>query len=279
MARGRERLPGLAEQAIAVNLGLAGKAVVITGASKGIGLAVAQGMIREGARVAAGARENSADLIDLADNGDVAIVLGDLTTTAGCQALVDEAVARFGGVDVLVNNVGGVRPRTGGFLSVTDEDWQWALEMNLLSAVRATRAAVPHLIDRAPSTIVTVCSVNASLPDPGVIDYSAAKAALRSFCKSLSKELGPRGVRVNTVSPGPVETALWLGQGGVAETVGRAQAIDPAAVKAAAVAGTPTERFTRPDEVAELVLLLASGTVGNITGTDVLIDGGMVTTV
>ena len=106
-----------------MNLGLAGKAVVITGASKGIGLAVAQGMIREGARVAAGARENSADLIDLADNGDVAIVLGDLTTTAGCQALVDEAVARFGGVDVLVNNVGGVRPRTGGFLSVTDEDW------------------------------------------------------------------------------------------------------------------------------------------------------------
>jgi NAD(P)-dependent dehydrogenase (short-subunit alcohol dehydrogenase family) len=271
-------VPDLAARAVAVNLDLAGKATVITGASKGIGLAVAQGMIREGARVAAGARENSADLIGLADQGDVAIVLGDLTTTSGCQALIDEAVARFGGVDVLVNNVGGVHPRTGGFLSVRDEDWQWALEVNLLSAVRATRAAVPHLLERAPSTIVTVCSVNASLPDPGVIDYSAAKAALRSFCKSLSKELGPRGVRVNTVSPGPVETALWLGHGGVAETVGQAQAIDPAAVKAAAVAGTPTERFTRPGEVAELVLLLASGTVGNITGTDVLIDGGMVTT-
>jgi NAD(P)-dependent dehydrogenase (short-subunit alcohol dehydrogenase family) len=150
--------------------------------------------------------------------------------------------------------------------------------MNLFSAVRVTRAALPHLIARAPSTIVTVCSVNASLPDPGVIDYSAAKAALRSFCKSLSKELGPRGVRINTVSPGPVETPLWLGPGGVAETVARAQATDPAAVQAAAVAGTATERFTRPGEVAELVLLLASGTVGNITGTDVLIDGGMVTT-
>jgi NAD(P)-dependent dehydrogenase (short-subunit alcohol dehydrogenase family) len=117
------------------------------------------------------------------------------------------------------------------------------MEMNLFSAVRATRAAVPHLIERATSTIVTVCSVNASLPDPGVIDYSAAKAALRSFCKSLSKELGPRGIRVNTVSPGPVETPLWLGHGGVAETVARAQAIDPAA-------GTATERFTRPGEVA-----------------------------
>lgn len=261
-----------------MNLGLAGKAAVVTGASKGIGLAITQGLVREGARVAAGARENSADLVALADEGDIAVVLGDLTTAAGCQALVDEAVARFGGVDVLVNNVGGVHPRTGGFLSVTDEDWQWAMEVNLFSAVRATRAAVPHLIKRAPSTIVTVCSVNASLPDPGVIDYSAAKAALRSFCKSLSKELGPRGVRVNTVSPGPVETALWLGPGGVAETVARAQATDPASVQAAAVAGTATERFTRPGEVAELVLLLASGTVGNITGTDVLIDGGMVTT-
>jgi NAD(P)-dependent dehydrogenase (short-subunit alcohol dehydrogenase family) len=261
-----------------VNTDLAGKAVVVTGASKGIGLAVTQGLIREGARVAAGARETSADLARLADEGDIAIVLGDLTTTAGCQALVEEAVARFGGVDVLVNNVGGVHPRTGGFLSVTDEDWQWSMEMNLFSAVRATRAALPYLIARAPSAIVTVCSVNASLPDPGVIDYSAGKAALRSFCKSLSKELGPRGVRVNTVSPGPVETALWLGPGGVAETVARAQATDPAAVRAAAVAGTATGRFTRPGEVAELVLLLASGTVGNITGTDVHIDGGMVTT-
>jgi NAD(P)-dependent dehydrogenase (short-subunit alcohol dehydrogenase family) len=261
-----------------VNLGLAGRSAVVTGASKGIGLAVVQALVSEGAQVTAGARAGSPDLDALAAEGDVAVVLGDLTTTAGCAALVEAAVDRFGGVDVLVNNVGGVRPRTEGFLGVTDEDWQWAMEMNLFSAVRVTRAAVPHLIRRAPSTIVTVCSVNAALPDPGVIDYSAAKAALRSFCKSLSKELGPHGVRVNTVSPGPVETALWLGPGGVAETVGRAQALDPAAVRAAAVAGTPTERFTRPGEVADLVLLLASGAAGNVTGTDVLIDGGMVTT-
>jgi NAD(P)-dependent dehydrogenase (short-subunit alcohol dehydrogenase family) len=261
-----------------VKLDLAGRTAVVTGASKGIGLAVTQALVDEGANVAAGALTGSAELTELAGEG-VATALGDLTTDSGCQALVNLAVDRFGGVDLLVNNIGGVRPRTDGFVRITDADWHWALELNLMSAVRATRAALPHLLLAAPSSIVTICSVNASLPDPGVMDYSAAKAALRSFCKSLSKEVGPSGVRVNTVSPGPVETALWLGPGGVADTVGRAQGLDPAAVRAAAVAGTPTQRFTQPDEVAQIVLVLASDTVGNLTGSDVLIDGGMVTTV
>ncbi|GIH14892.1 SDR family NAD(P)-dependent oxidoreductase [Rugosimonospora africana] len=261
-----------------MNLGLAGRTAVVTGASKGIGLAVAQALLHEGVRVAAGARNGSPELRALSDQGEVAIVLDDLTTAAGCQSLVDEAVARFGGIDLLISNVGGVHPRTEGFLGVTDADWRWALEVNLMSAVRATRAAIPHLVRSAPSAIVAICSVNASLPDPGVIDYSAAKAALRSFCKSLSKELGPSRVRVNTVSPGPVETSLWLGPGGVADTVGRARGLDPVAVREAAVAGTPTGRFTRADEVAQVVLLLASETAGNVTGADVLIDGGMVST-
>ena len=125
--------------------------------------------------------------------------------------------------------------------------------------MRTTRAAAARTCSSGrAATIVTICSVNAVLPDPGVIDYSAAKAALPSFCKSLSKELGPPGVRVNTVSPGPVETALWLGRGGVAETVGQAQALDAAEeVRQQAAAGTPTGRFTPPREVADLVLLLA----------------------
>ncbi len=125
---------------------------------------------------------------------------------------------------------------------------------------------------------MTISSVNAFLPDPGVIDYSAAKAALTNFCKSLSKEFGPRGVRVNTISPGPVQTDLWLGAGGVAATVGEAAGIDPKDVIARQAADTSTGRFTYPQEIADLALFLASDRAANITGSDFLIDGGLIKT-
>jgi NAD(P)-dependent dehydrogenase (short-subunit alcohol dehydrogenase family) len=124
-----------------------------------------------------------------------------------------------------------------------------------------------------------VASVNATLPDPLVIDYSAAKAALLNFSKSLSKEVGPRGVRVNTVSPGPVSTGLWLGADGVAATVAQAKGIDPAAVAQGAADQSPTGRFTSPQEVADLVVMLASVRLANVTGADFVIDGGLITTI
>jgi NAD(P)-dependent dehydrogenase (short-subunit alcohol dehydrogenase family) len=258
-----------------MDLGLGGKVAVVTGASRGIGLAVASALAEEGAQVVAGARHGSDQLSALAARTPVHLVAGDLSDRDGPARLVDEAVRRFGGIDVLVNNVGAVRPRLDGFLAVTDDDWTTTLTVNFLSAVRTTRAALPHLLERAPSTIVTVVSVNAFLPDPAVIDYGAAKAALANFCKALSKEVGPRGVRVNTVSPGPVETDLWLGEDGVAATVGGR---DPDAVVKATAAQTATGRFTRPEEVADLVALLAGGRAGNLTGSDIVIDGGLVTT-
>jgi NAD(P)-dependent dehydrogenase (short-subunit alcohol dehydrogenase family) len=144
--------------------------------------------------------------------------------------------------------------------------------------VHVTRLALPLLTARGGGSIVTVSSVNAALPDPLVIDYSAAKGALTNFCKALSKETGPNGVRVNTISPGPVATELWLGSGGVAETVADAAGSTPGAVAAAAVADTATRRFTEPAEVADLVLFLASPRAGNITGADFAIDGGLKTT-
>jgi NAD(P)-dependent dehydrogenase (short-subunit alcohol dehydrogenase family) len=152
------------------------------------------------------------------------------------------------------------------------------MALNFFAAVRTTRAALPHLLGRGTATIVTISSVNAFLPDPLVLDYCAAKAALTNFFKSLSKEVGPRGIRVNTVSPGPVATALWLGDEGVAATVSRARGGQPDDVAKQAAAGSVTGRFTRPQEVADLVLLLASDRAGNVTGADFVIDGGLITT-
>jgi NAD(P)-dependent dehydrogenase (short-subunit alcohol dehydrogenase family) len=261
-----------------VDLHLSGKVAVVTGASKGIGLAVTRALADEGVSVVAGARELTEDLAQLAADSSVHPVSVDLSTPDGPARLVDEAISTLGGLDILVNNVGAVRPRLGGFLSVTDEDWTWGLTINFLAAVRTTRAALPHLLDRGAGTIVTISSVNAFLPDPSIIDYTAAKAALTNFSKALSKEVGPRGVRVNTVSPGPVTTPLWLGDDGVASTVARASGGEPGAVARQVAESTVTGRFTHPQEVADLVLLLASDRAGNVTGADFVIDGGLITT-
>ncbi|WP_328404685.1 oxidoreductase [Streptomyces sp. NBC_00390] len=261
-----------------MDLHLSGKVAVVTGASKGIGLAVVQALAAEGARVAAAARTLTEPLSELAADDQVLPVFVDLATPEGPAHLVAEAVSSFGGLDILVNNVGAVRPRPAGFLSVTDEDWNWSLTINFLAAVRTTREALPHLIDSGNGAVVTVGSVNSFLPDPAVIDYCAGKAALANFCKALSKEVGPHGVRVNTVSPGPVATDLWLGDEGVAATVSAAGGVDAEAVAREVAGRAVTGRFTRPEEVADLVLMLAGDRTGNVTGSDFVIDGGLVTT-
>jgi NAD(P)-dependent dehydrogenase (short-subunit alcohol dehydrogenase family) len=258
-----------------VDLNLSNKIAVVTGASRGIGLAITQALASEGARVMAAARELSTELTELSQHNQVRPAQIDLATPDGPGRLIDAAVTAFGGLDILVNNVGAVTPRTKGFLTVTDDDWAATLTINLLTAVRTTRAALPHLIARGAGSIITIASINASLPDPLVIDYSAAKAALLNVSKALSKEFGPLGIRINTISPGPVSTGLWLGDHGVAATLGQANGVDPASVAKQAAGDAVTGRFTRPEEVADLVLLLASDRATNITGADILIDGGM----
>ncbi|HEX4433455.1 MAG TPA: oxidoreductase [Acidimicrobiales bacterium] len=260
-----------------MQLELEGKVAVVTGASRGIGLAVTRALVSEGAHVVAGARSSTPELDALVEAGSVESAAVDLATPSGAADLAAAALAH-GRIDILVNNVGAAKTRLDGFLSITDEDWTTSLTLNLMAAVRMTRAVLPSMIAASSGAIVTTSSVNAFLPDPAVLDYSAAKAAVANFSKSLSKEVAAHNIRVNTVSPGPVSTALWLGADGVAQTVARATGGDPDAVAQQVAADAATGRFTTPEEVADLIVFLASARAGNVTGADFTIDGGLIKT-
>jgi putative oxidoreductase len=255
-----------------MELRMDGKVAVVTGASKGIGLAITDALSREGARVVAGARHSSPDLERL---DGVVTVKVDLATADGPARLVATAVEEMGGVDVLVNNVGSFAARTEGFAAVTDADWQRSLDINLFSAVRAIRAAIPSLIERR-GAIINVSSARARVPQPPVIDYSASKAALTNLSRTLAEELGPKGVRVNTVSPGPTRTSAWEEPGGFGAALAQANgaSLESFLEDFPAMAGLSTGRMTEPHEVAAIVLLLASGRIRGANGSDYLIDGG-----
>jgi NAD(P)-dependent dehydrogenase (short-subunit alcohol dehydrogenase family) len=261
----------------AVDLGLNGKRALVTGASKGIGLAITEALVAEGVSVVAGARTTTPALDALVAAGSVEVVRVDLASASGPGELA-EAALRSGSLDILVNNVGAVTPRLAGFVAVSDDEWLHTLTLTFLAAVRTTRAVLPAMLADRRGSIVTVGSVNAFLPDAVVIDYCAAKAALANFSKALSKEVGPHGIRVNTVSPGPVTTDLWLGEQGVAAAVSGAQSVTAADVVHGQEQQAATGRFTTPTEVADLVVLLASDRTGNVTGSDFVIDGGLTTT-
>jgi NAD(P)-dependent dehydrogenase (short-subunit alcohol dehydrogenase family) len=261
-----------------MDLGLADTVAVVTGASKGIGLAAVRALAGEGARVVAGAR-TTASLDGLARVSAVAL---DLAAPDAPARLVRHAIDEHGRVDVLVNNVGAVRLRLLGFLGTSDDEFEWAMRMNFFTALRASRAALPGMVDQGSGAIVNVASVNAFFqPDAGTIDYGAAKAALVNLTKSLAQEFGPHGIRVNAVSPGPVSTELWLGEHGVAATVAQATGVDADTARATVVAsigGFATGRFSTPEEVATLITILASPRTGNVTGVNYIIDGGLIKT-
>ena len=260
-----------------MDINLTDRIAVVTGASKGIGLAVSQTLAAAGAHVIAGARHNSDELAVLEAAGSATFVTADVATAEGPKALVAAAVQR-GGIDIVVNNAGAVTPRFDGILSVSDDDWLDSLAVNFLSAVRTTREAIPHLLTRGGGSIVMIGSVNATLPEWNIVDYSATKAALANFAKSVSKEFGHNGIRVNTISPGPVATPLWLAEDGIAQQFAAASGATADQVVDSVVAGSATGRFTTPQEVADLALFLASDLSANTTGSDIRIDGGYVAT-
>ncbi len=277
----RAKISGRAdeESETRMDLHMTGKAALVTGASRGIGLAAVSALLDEGMRVVAAARTISPEL---AATGATAVAV-DLTTADGPARLAALAGAELGGLDLLVNNVGGGDPDaawTGGFLTCTDQQWADAFDVNFFASVRTTRAALPHLT-AARGAIVNVSSTSARTPHAGPIAYSTAKAALTAFGKALAEELGPRGVRVNTVSPGPVRTAMWESTDGygaqLAEALGvpHAQLLDGLPDTAAMVTG----RLVEPSEVAALVAYLGSPVAASITGADHIIDGNSVKTV
>jgi putative oxidoreductase len=259
-----------------MELGLDNKIVVVTGAGRGIGLAIARALASEGARVVGAARTVTPELRDVA----AVTVEVDVATPDGPRRMIDRALDLDGGIDVLINNVGTFQARTAGFADVTDADWEATLQTNLLSAVRAIRAALPSLIERR-GTIVNVSSARARAPQPPVVDYAAAKAALTNLGKTLAFELAPHGVRVNTVSPGPTRTDAWERPGGVGATLAAASgtAHERFLAEFPANAGLATGRLTEPDEVAAVALLLASDRAANATGVDYAIDGGQIKTI
>jgi NAD(P)-dependent dehydrogenase (short-subunit alcohol dehydrogenase family) len=258
-----------------MNLDLENKVAVVSGANKGIGFAITKALVAEGAYVVAGSLSTE----NLEGLDRVVAVPVNLAAADGPSLLVQRALDEHGRLDVLVNNVGAVRIRTDGFLSTSDQDFEWAFQMNFFTGLRATRAALRPMLEQGSGAIVNIASVNSFFqPDAATIDYGAAKAAVVNLSKSLSQEFGPRGIRVNCVSPGQVSTDLWLGEHGVAETVAKASGVGADTVRETAASAIATRRFSTPEEVATLVTMLASERIANVTGANYVIDGGLVKT-
>src|ERR1700746_830751 len=256
-----------------MDLELTDKVGVVTGANKGIGLAITKALIAEGAYVVAGSLSTE----NLDGLGRVTAVQADLLAEDGPALLARNATDEHGRLDVLVNNVGAVRIRVDGFLATSDEEFEWALQMNFFTGLRATRAALGPMLKRGSGSIVNVASVNSFFqPDAATVDYGVAKAAVVNLSKSLSQEFGPKGIRVNCISPGQVSTDLWLGEHGVAATFADATGVDADTIRGAAAAAIATGRFTTPQEVATLVAMLASDRTANVTGVNYVIDGGLI---
>ena len=239
-----------------MDLGLADNVCLVTGSTGGIGLATAELLRAEGATVVTTGRSG----------GDVR---ADLSHAGEPERVVAETIERHGRLDVLVNNVGYSEIRK--LEDVTDEIWQASFDLNLLSAVRATRAALPGMRERRSGTIVNVSSTAAKRPSTGMPDYSVLKAALLSFSRLVADLHAKDGIRCNAVTPGPTATQAWTGPGGLAEQQG-----DRDEVLAKVGAGRPLGRLAEPDEIASVIVFLLSDRASYVTGAAWSADGGTV---
>ncbi|MFL5943493.1 MAG: SDR family NAD(P)-dependent oxidoreductase [Gaiellaceae bacterium] len=239
-----------------MELGLADKVCLVTGSTGGIGLETAKLLRAEGATVVTTGRSG----------GDIR---ADLSQPGEPERVVGETVERHGRLEVLVNNVGYSEIRK--LEDVTDDVWQASFEINLMSAVRATRAALPGMRERGAGTIVNVSSTAAKRPSTGMPDYSVMKAALLSFSRLVADLHAQDGIRCNAVTPGPTATDAWLGEGGLADQQGERDE-----VLAKVAAGRPLGRLAQPGEIAAVVVFLCSPLASYVTGAAWSADGGTV---
>jgi NAD(P)-dependent dehydrogenase (short-subunit alcohol dehydrogenase family) len=248
------------------------KRVLVTGGTKGIGEAIVQRLARGGAVVATTARSP----LPAGQSPDL-FLQADVSTTEGVRHVVEAVMDRLGGIEILIHNVGGSSAPAGGFQVLTDAHWQQTLDINLLAAVRLDRGFIPGMLARGAGTVIHISSIQRRLPlYEATLAYAAAKAALTIYSKGLSKELGPKGIRVNSVAPGFIETTAAEGlirrlaqEAGGSEAEARLGLME-------SLGGIPIGRPGRPEEVAELVAFLASDRAASIHGSEYVIDGGTV---
>ena len=239
----------------------AGRRVLVTGGSRGIGAAIAQRLLDGGAHVITSARSASDDT----PNG-IAFIAGDIRTAQGCQQLADQAVGVLGGIDILVNNAGAARVYLGGPASIPDEEWQDSLDINYLSAVRMVNALLPALKHSDAGASINIAATTAT-SSPPLLHYAAAKAAVITYGKGLAQALAPDAIRVNTVTPGPVSTP---GGSEILQTFADAMGVPLEQLTATIPLGRPGD----PRDIAELVAFLVSDRAQWITGANYIIDGG-----
>ena len=250
-----------------------GKRVLVTGGTRGMGLAIVRRFAAGGATVISTARSPLSDAVT-----SVALfVEADIATREGVDEVIGKCLDRFGGIDILINNVGGSSAPSGGVLALSDADWQHTLDMNLLAAVRLDRGLLPGMLARGWGVIIHVSSIQRRLPlFEATLAYAAAKAALTTYGKGLAKEVGPKGIRVNSLAPGFIETTAaerliqrLAEQGGTSADAARQGLMD-------SLGGIPIGRPGRPEEVAELAAFLVSEWAASIHGSEYAIDGGTV---